>query len=88
MSEPIIITVYYCKKLQVITGKSEEAVIVNNNFPFLYFLHIVLTSYPLIQQMYPPGTIGLLLNGRPPQDYSLLENNDAVKLWVVSNMLE
>lgn len=83
MSEPIRVTVYYCKKLQAITGKSREIVIVSKNLPFLYFLYIIFTSYPLIQQEYPPGTIALLLNGRPPQDYSLLKNNDIVKLEVV-----
>lgn len=84
MSEPIRVTVYFCKKLKTITDKSREIVIVSKNLPFLYFLYIIFTSYPLIQQIYPPGTIALLLNGRPPQDYSLLKNNDVVKLEIVS----
>lgn len=82
MSEPILVSIYYCKKLQKITGKSREFVVTSKNIPFLFFLNIIFTSYPLIMQTYPPGTIGLLLNGCPPQDYSLLENNDVVKLIV------
>ncbi len=82
--EPIRVTVYFCKKLQKITGKSSEVIVTSSNTPFLFFLYVIFTSYPLIQETYPPGLIGLLLNDQPPQDFSLLENNDVVKLEVAS----
>lgn len=81
--EPVNITVYYDKELQKITGSEKEPVVISSSAIFVYLLHILFTSYPDIERKYPPGTIGLLLNGRRPSEFDTFENGDEVRLVVV-----
>lgn len=81
--EPVNITVYYDKELQKITGTEKEPVVISSSAIFVYLLQVLFTSYPEIEKKYPPGTIGLLLNGRPPSEFDTFKNGDEVRLAAV-----
>lgn len=61
--------------------ESEEA-IVSEGLSFLLMLKTIFDSYPEIPKIYPPGSMGLLLNGRMPTDFDILEDGDKIKLSV------
>jgi len=76
--QPIQIKVRYDEILQEITGKNEEIVWINQGMSFILFLSMIFSSYPDIERKYPPGTLGLLLNNRPPEDYAILNDGDEI----------
>ncbi|MFZ5365741.1 MAG: MoaD/ThiS family protein [Patescibacteria group bacterium] len=76
---PIKIKIFYDDRLQRITGKSFEEAIVSKNLTFVQFLNFIFSSYPEIHQKFHPGTLGFLLNDRPPTEDEVLKNNDEVK---------
>lgn len=49
---------------------------VNDGISFIQFLFFLFSSYPEIQTTYPPGTLGFLLNGKPPRDGATLHDGD------------
>lgn len=81
MPQPISVTVCYDEKLEKITGKRREIVVVSKGMPFILLLHTIFSSYPEIQKMYPPGTLGLLVSGKLPTDFSILVEGDIVELF-------
>ena len=78
----ISLIVFYDLELQRITNKKSEKIIVNKGMPFLLLLSVLFQSYPKIEQHYPPGTLELLLNTRPPYDFDTLEDGDEVSLRI------
>ena len=76
--DPVHVTVYYDKNLQRITGVEKEPVVVSGNTIFVYLLHCIFTSYPLIPQTFPEGTLGMLLNNKPPTEYDVLQEGDVI----------
>ncbi|RJQ25469.1 hypothetical protein C4577_05605 [Candidatus Parcubacteria bacterium] len=79
-SKSITITLIYDSAVQKITNTPSEPSIVNEGMPFIMLLYFVFQSYPEIQEKYPPGTLGLLLNGKPPTDFDILQDGDKVEL--------
>ena len=76
---PVHVTIYYDNNLQKITGVDNETIVVSSNTIFVYFLHCIFTSYPQIPKMFPEGTLGMLLNNKPPTEYDVLEEGDVIK---------
>ncbi|MBU4484168.1 MAG: hypothetical protein L6300_05680 [Syntrophaceae bacterium] len=81
----IWIDIYYDPGLQMITGKPKDRIIVSKGCPFLMMLHSVFVEYPEIYDRYPPGTLGLTLNGVSPDDFATLEEDDKVCFTVLKN---
>lgn len=78
--KPITVTLLYDKKIRRITGKRSEPAVVNEGMPFILMLSFIFKSYPEIEKRYPPGTLGLKVNGKPPQDFDILSDGDKVEL--------
>ncbi|KPJ55675.1 hypothetical protein AMJ49_06630, partial [Parcubacteria bacterium DG_74_2] len=58
--KPIKIKVYYDKNLREITGKDFEEMMVSKGLSFAQSLYFLFSSYPEIQQKFPPGKLGFL----------------------------
>lgn len=84
--KPVAIALFYDKDLQKITKTASEETIVNEGMPFILLLSFVFKSYPEIEKQYPPGTLGLLLNGKPPQDFDIIQNGDRVELYAFKSL--
>jgi len=78
--KPIKIKVFYEGGVEKITAKDSEIPIVSEGLSFIQFLYFIFSSYPEIQQKFPPGKLGLLLNGKSPADHDILNDNDEVRL--------
>lgn len=78
--DSIGLIVFYDPELQRITDKKSEKIIVSKNMPFILLLSMLFKSYPEIEQRYPPGALGFLLNNQPPSDFDTLEDGDKVSL--------
>lgn len=85
-SKSVGITVFYDKELNKITGKDKETVHINERMPFVLFLSTIFISYPAIQNKYPAGTLGFMVNGKPPLDFDQLQDKDIVKFLVIDIM--
>jgi hypothetical protein len=78
LSDSVTITIRYDKYLQKITSVLSEPAVINKGMPFVMFLFTIFKSYPEIEKKYPAGTLGLMVNGKPPQDYDILQDGDIV----------
>ncbi|OGK09520.1 hypothetical protein A2767_03295 [Candidatus Roizmanbacteria bacterium RIFCSPHIGHO2_01_FULL_35_10] len=81
------ITVQFDKKLEEITGYASFHSECSEELSFVQFLYFLFQSYPKIEQLYPPGTIGMTLNNLRPTDFSILHHGDVLKLWVVKEKI-
>ena len=80
--KPIKIQIFYDMKLRKITGVASEEAIVSEGLRFLLMLKTIFDSYPEIPKLYPPGSMGLLLNDKLPTDFDILDDGDQIKLSV------
>lgn len=80
--KPIKVQIIYDEKLQKITGVDHEEAFVSEGIRFVMFLKFIFDSYPEIPKFYPPGSMGLSLNGKPPTEFEILNNGDKIKLSV------
>jgi len=64
--KPIKIKIFYDKDLKEITQKNSEESIVSEGIYFIDLLYFIFSSYPEISKIFPPGKLGLLLNGERP----------------------
>ncbi|MEW6408484.1 MAG: hypothetical protein AB1465_07430 [Patescibacteria group bacterium] len=80
--KPIKIKIFYDGELKKITGKSKEIAWVSEGMTFAFFLYTIFRSYPEIENKYPPGILGLLLNDRPPGHFDVLKDGDEILLKV------
>lgn len=78
--KPIKIKVFYDENLKKITGKDFEEMMVSEGLSFAQSLSFLFSSYPEIQQKFPPGKLGLLLNEKKPTGYDILKDGDELKL--------
>lgn len=85
---PIKVTNFYDKTLQLITLKESEEAIVSEGITFLEYLYFFFSSYPEIQDKYPPGVLGFAVNGKLPTDFDVLKDGDKIHFKVVSNLLD
>lgn len=78
----IKITVYSNSQLQKITKTKKGEMMISENMIFILLLRIIFSTYPKIFKLYPPGTLGLLLNGKPPKESEFLANGDKINISV------
>ena len=81
----IEITIFYDQALEVITGKRKEVALISQGMPFLFFLKAIFKSYSEIEKEYPPGTLSLLVNRKPPKEFDILKNGDMIDFSVWRN---
>lgn len=88
MKGSIEIKIVYDKSLEKITKTREEPAVINKGMTFVIMLHFIFSSHPLILKKYPPGTLGLLINGIPvTNEHYILHDGDTVTLSVVDSMI-
>lgn len=80
--KPIRVQIVYDEELQKITGVEREEALVSEGIKFVMFLKFIFDSYPEIPKLYPPGSIGLSLNDKPPTEFGILNRGDKIKLSV------
>lgn len=80
------VTNCYDKMLQAITGRAFEPVIVSEGITFVEYLYFIFSSYPEIEERYPPGFVGFLINGKRPTDFTILKEGDII-YFNVTNFL-
>lgn len=78
MPRAIKVNVRYDSELQKITGLSGHPVMISEGAPFLYLLMNIFSAYPEIEEKYPPGTLGMTINGIPPRDHAVLLDGDTI----------
>ena len=84
MPKPIAITLEYDTALQAITGRPSDPVVLSEGAPFNYLLFNLFQSYPAIERQYPPGALGFTVNGRRPDDDTVLHDGDVVSFAAVN----
>jgi len=82
LPKSIKVRIVYDKELQKITKVKNEEAIISEGLNFLMMLKFIFDSYPEIPKQYPPGTIGLTLNGKPPLESKILNDEDRIELTV------
>lgn len=82
MLNPITVHVRFPPMLEAITGRQDMPITMSDGAPFLFLLDSVFTSYPEIPRRYPPGTLGMTLNDRPPAEYDVLRHGDRVSFFI------
>ena len=82
--KPCKVKILYDETLQKITGRKEEEAIVSEGIPFMIFLGTIFSSYPAIEVKYPPGVLGFTVNGKPPDDFRILNDGDEIFFTVSS----
>jgi len=80
--EPQKILITYDKTLQLITNKESEECIISKGAYFFFILASVLESYPEMKDKFPPGSLGFTVNGKPPNEDTLLKKGDIVHFSV------
>ena len=80
--DAISVVITYDKAIQGITGISEEIVSLAPGASFAFLLNRVFIKHPRIMDAYPPGVLGMTLNGRPPEPLDRLGNRDRVHLLI------
>ena len=78
MPKVIRLEVWYDKKLQEITGREFDPVMMSEGSTFIYLLQNIFMEHPEIEKKYPAGTLGLTIDGVPPKTYTLLFDGDKV----------
>jgi len=78
--KPVHICIQYRDGVERVTGKIQEDIIVSEGMVFVQLLQMIFTSYPEIEKHYPAGSLGLAVNGVPPDVYDELHENDVVLL--------
>jgi len=81
LPRPIKVRIFYDSALKLITGKDSEEAIVSENLNFINLLNFIFSSYPAIPKKYIPGTLGLLLNGRKPEENDILKDGDKLEFF-------
>jgi len=78
MPKAIRVEVFYDAKLQEITGVASEPVTMNEGATFGYLLKNIFMAHPEMMETYPPGTLGIAINGYSPKTYSPMLDGDRV----------
>jgi hypothetical protein len=79
--KPDLITVHYDHSLREITGKYKETCYLSaTKQPFLFLLQALLTTYPKIETNYPPGKLGIYINGEAPTVDTIMKSGDSLLL--------
>ncbi len=74
------ITITYDSSLQKITGVPYDRIPTETPEPFMIVMKTVLEYYPEIESKYPPGKLGIELNGKPPTGFEQLRPGSQIHL--------
>lgn len=80
MPKSLSLTVIYEGVVADVAGVTKEPVIVSEGFVFVELLREIFFAHPEIEQRFPAGSLGLLLNGKPPLVEDVLHDGDVVIL--------
>ena len=75
----------YDARLQKITGTADTVAVVNAGATFAYLLMNIFMEHPKIEMYYPPGTLGMTINGIPPKLDSPLAEGDTLDLYTFAH---
>lgn len=81
--KPLTLHIIYEGRVAHVTGKASEYVIVSEGLVFIDILQQIFISYPEIEKKFPPGSLGLLINGRPPIMQDMPHEGDEIALCSV-----
>ena len=76
----IKVKIFYDEEFKKITGKDFEESVVSENLGLPMFLNFIFNSYSFITKKFFPGTLGFLLNKKPPKDDDILKDGDELKI--------
>lgn len=75
-----ILTVVYDQTLQEFTCKPTDHPVVSDGSPIEFLLQSIFIEYPGMEEAFPPGKLGILINGLPPVAMQPLRNGDIIHL--------
>jgi len=79
--EAIKLRVYYDEALQRITKTEYDPVIMSKGSPFAFLLQNVFIEHPEIEEQYPPGKLGFIINKTTlPESHTPLFDGDIVEI--------
>ena len=80
MPKSLSLTVIYEGVVADVAGVTKEPVIVSEGFVFVELLREIFFAHPEIEMRFPAGSLGLLLNGKPPLVEDILHDGDVITL--------
>jgi len=87
MPKSLSLTVIYQGAVADVAGAIKEPVVVSDGFVFVELLREIFFAHPEIEQRFPAGSLGLLLNGKPPLVEDVLHEGDVITLTGVKGPL-
>ena len=82
----IKVMVKYDDFVQKVTGTEREGITVDGELPFLHFLAGLFRMRPEIEDTFPPGVLGMALNGEAPKLTTVVTDGDVVDLLVPARL--
>ncbi|OGH59041.1 MAG: hypothetical protein A3G34_01790 [Candidatus Lindowbacteria bacterium RIFCSPLOWO2_12_FULL_62_27] len=80
----IAIRITYDETIQNLTGVAEDISYASPGAPFLMVFNSILFEHPEIRKKFPPGVLGIELNGGRPDVDTLLKDGDRIHLLIPS----
>jgi len=80
MPKSLSLTVIYEGSVVDVIGTTKEPIVVSEGFVFVELLREIFFAHPEIEQRFPAGSLGLLLNGKPPLVEDVLHDGDVITL--------
>ena len=78
----IAIRITYDETIQRLTGVAEDISYASPGAPFVMVFNSILFEHPEIQKNFPPGVLGIELNGGRPDVDTLLQDGDRIHLLI------
>lgn len=78
----IKIRITYDKTIQDVTGVAEDISYASPGAPFGMVFNSILFEHPEIRKKFPPGVLGIELNGLPPDVDTPLRDGDRIHLLI------
>ena len=82
MPKAMFLKVEFDWKLQKITGKKDIPMVMGEGATFAYLLQNIFIEYPKIENKYPAGSLGFVINGTSPKAYTPIFDGDVVSFSV------
>lgn len=78
----IKIRIMYDDTIQQVTGVAEDISYASPGAPFLLILDSILVEHPEIRKRFPPGVLGIEVNGGRPDVDTMLQDGDRIHLLI------
>lgn len=76
------VTIRFDERIGAVIGLREEPCVVRRGSLFIFALLWLFKLHPGLDRAFPPGALGLQINGTPPGDATTLENGDLIEFFV------